>query len=233
MALAFEDSADVQRDDGRVWIPGRTFTMGSDRHYPEEAPAHPVKVDGFWISDTPVTNRQFKAFVEATGHVIIAEKVPDPKDYPGAKPEMLRARSLVFTRPKSIDGPGISQWWTFKLDATWRRPLGGISDLRGKLDTPLSTSHMQTRTLTRRGPGWLRTQAEWELATRVGSDAEYAWGDELTPGGIAMVNTCSGTFPTQSNKTKGQERTPPVRSYPPNGHGLYDMIGNVWEWTMD
>ncbi|NEJ82783.1 SUMF1/EgtB/PvdO family nonheme iron enzyme, partial [Rhizobium leguminosarum] len=137
MAMAFESVEEARRNDGLVWIPGRTFTMGSDHHYPEEAPAHPVNVDGFWISETPVTNRQFKQFVEATGHVTVAEIAPDLKDYPGAKPEMLRAGSLVFTQPKSVNGPDISQWWTFKFGATWLRPLGGLSDLRGKLDHPV------------------------------------------------------------------------------------------------
>ncbi|NEJ82634.1 SUMF1/EgtB/PvdO family nonheme iron enzyme, partial [Rhizobium leguminosarum] len=109
MALAFDSATEARREsEGMVWIPGRTFTMGSDHHYPEEAPAHPVNLDGFWMSRTPVTNRQFKEFVEATGYVTVAEKAPDPKDYPGAKPEMLRAGSLVFTQPKTVSGPDIS-----------------------------------------------------------------------------------------------------------------------------
>ncbi|KAA3503956.1 formylglycine-generating enzyme family protein [Rhizobium rhizogenes] len=235
MAMAFERATDARREDGLVWIPGRTFTMGSDDHYPEEAPAHPVKVDGFWISETPVTNRQFKQFVEATGHVTVAEKAPNPKDYPGAKSEMLRAGSLVFVQPKSVHGPDISQWWTFKFGATWRRPLGGISDLRGKLDHPVvHVAYADALTYATWAGMSLPTEAEWELAARGGyDDTEFAWGDEFMPGGIAMANTWSGPFPTHSTKPKGQERTSPVRSFPPNALGLYDMIGNVWEWTSD
>jgi formylglycine-generating enzyme required for sulfatase activity len=235
MAMAFERATDARREDGLVWIPGRTFTMGSDDHYPEEAPAHPVKVDGFWISETPVTNRQFKQFVEATGHVTVAEKIPNPKDYPGAKSEMLRAGSLVFVQPKSVNGPDISQWWTFKFGANWRRPLGGISDLRGKLDHPVvHVAYADALAYARWAGMELPTEAEWELAARAGTDdSEFAWGSELAPGGVAMANTWSGTFPTHSAKPKGSERTSPVRSFSANGYGLYDMIGNVWEWTSD
>jgi formylglycine-generating enzyme required for sulfatase activity len=235
MAMAFENAEQARRDDGLVWIPGRTFTMGSDDHYPEEAPAHPVKVDGFWMSETPVTNRQFKEFTETTGHVTVAERVPDPNDYPGAKTEMLRAGSLLFTQPKSVDGPDITQWWTFKFGANWRRPLGGLSDLRGKLDHPVvHVAYADALAYARWAGMDLPTEAEWELAARGGlDDTEFAWGDELEPGGVAMANTWNGTFPTRSTKPKGQERTSPVRSFPASPYGLYDMIGNVWEWTSD
>ncbi|MBD8687219.1 MULTISPECIES: formylglycine-generating enzyme family protein [unclassified Rhizobium] len=235
MALAFESAADTGTEDGLAWVPGRTFTMGSDSHYPEEAPAHPVTVDGFWISAVPVTNRQFKAFVEKTGHVTVAEKAPDLNEYPGAKPEMLRAGSLVFTQPKSLDGPDISQWWNFKFGANWRRPLGGLSDLRGKLDHPVvHVAYADALAYATWAGMSLPTEAEWEMAAKGGADeTEFAWGDEFAPDGIPMANTWNGTFPTQSNKPKGQERTSPVRSFPPNALGLYDMIGNVWEWTSD
>jgi sulfatase modifying factor 1 len=122
---------------GLVWVPGKTFTMGSNDHYSEEAPAHPVSVEGFWIDSTPVTNRQFASFVKATGHVTVAEKPPRPEDYPGAVPRMLRAGSLVFTSPKTFAGPDISQWWSFKFGGDWRHPYGGRSDIRGKLDHPV------------------------------------------------------------------------------------------------
>lgn len=125
MTLAFEAPDVHTADDSLVWIAGRTFTMGSDSHYPEEAPAHPVKVDGFWIQSVPVTNRMFAEFVKATGYVTLAEKAPDPKDYPGALPNMLRAGSLVFSPPKSVAGSDISQWWKFKFGANWRKPYGG------------------------------------------------------------------------------------------------------------
>lgn len=232
MALAFED---VQAPAGMVWIPGGTFVMGSDRHYPEEAPAHPVHVDSFWIDETPVTNRKFAEFVEATGHITMAEKIPDAKDYPGALPEMLRAGSLLFVQPKSVSGPDISQWWTFKFGASWRRPLGGLSDLRGKLDHPvIHVAWSDARAYADWSGLDLPTEAEWERAARGGlDDSEFAWGDELTPGGKLMANTWQGTFPTHSTKPKGHERTSSVRSFPPNRYGLFDMIGNVWEWTAD
>jgi len=236
MALAFDDVATAGiAPGGMIWIPGGTFVMGSDRHYPEEAPAHPVKVDGFWIDETPVTNRKFMEFVKATGHVTLAEKVPDPKDYPGALPEMLRAGSLLFVQPKGVSGPDISQWWTFKFGANWRKPLGGISDLRGKLDHPVVHVAWSDAKAYAEWAGLdLPAEAEWELAAQGGREGtEFAWGDELMPDGVPMANTWQGTFPTHSSKAKGHERTSPVRSYPPNGYGLYDMIGNVWEWTAD
>ncbi len=232
MALAFDEAATAS---GMIWVPGGTFVMGSDRHYPEEAPAHPVRVDGFWIDETPVTNRKFIEFVKATGHVTMAEKAPDPDDYPGALPEMLRAGSLLFVQPKGVNGPDISQWWTFKFGANWRRPLGGISDLRGKLDHPVvHVAWSDARAYADWAGLDLPTEAEWEFAACGGhDDREFAWGDELTPDGRLMANTWQGTFPTHSIKPKGHERTSPVRSFPANDYGLYDMIGNVWEWTTD
>lgn len=234
--MALRERAPTQEaKGGLVWIPGRTFTMGSDKHYPEEAPAHPVKVDGFWIDAAPVTNRQFAAFVKATGHVTVAERAPNPADYPGALPKMLRAGSLVFSPPKSVAGPDISQWWSFKFGADWRHPYGGRSDIRGKLDHPVVHVTYSDATAYAAWAGKdLPTEAEWELAARGGlDDAEFAWGDELNPDGRLMANTWQGTFPTLCTKAVGADRTSPVGSYPANGYGIYDMIGNVWEWTSD
>jgi len=219
-----------------LWIPGRTFTMGSDRHYPEEAPAHPVTVDGFWMEATPVTNRQFSAFVKATGYVTLAEKAPDPKDYPGALPNMLKAGSLVFTPPKGpLEGSDIRQWWSFKFGADWRHPYGGRSDIRGKLDHPVvHVAYRDALAYAEWAGRALPTEAEWELAARGGLDeAEFAWGDELTPGGKRMANTWEGIFPTRNDRSPGADRTSAVATYPANGYGAYDMIGNVWEWTTD
>uniref|UniRef100_UPI0028A90064 formylglycine-generating enzyme family protein n=1 Tax=Rhizobium sp. TaxID=391 RepID=UPI0028A90064 len=232
MALAFEKiETSEAAPEGMRWIEGGTFTMGSDHHYPEEAPAHPVTVDGFWIDETPVTNRKFMEFVKATGHVTMAEKAPDARDYPGALPHMLRAGSLLFTQPKTVNGTDISQWWSFKFGANWRRPLGGISDLRGRLDHPVvHVAWSDAKAYADWAGLELATEAEWEFAARGGSESEYAWGDELSPDGKAMANTWQGIFPTQTTKAKGEERTSAVRSFPPNGYGLYDMIGNVWEW---
>ncbi|EJT01966.1 formylglycine-generating enzyme family protein [Rhizobium sp. CCGE 510] len=235
MALAFDGDGALARIDGMVWIPGGTFVMGSDRHYPEEAPAHPVKVDGFWIEETPVTNRAFAEFVKATGYVTVAETIPDAKNYPGARPEMLRAGSLLFVQPKTVDDSDISQWWRFKFGANWRRPLGGLSDLKGKLDHPVVHVAYADATAYARWAGLdLPTEAEWEFAARGGlGDVEFAWGSEMMPDDVIMANTWQGVFPTKSTKPKGRERSSAVRSFPANGYGLYDMIGNVWEWTSD
>jgi formylglycine-generating enzyme required for sulfatase activity len=219
-----------------VWVSGGTFRMGSDRHYPEEAPVHRVSVDGFWMDRTPVTNRQFRAFVKATGHITFAEKVPDPKDYPGALPHMLKAGSLVFSPPDyPVPLNDWSQWWSFTFGAKWRRPYGPGSSIKGLDDHPVvHVAYADAEAYAAWAGKSLPTEAEWEFAARGGLDgAEFAWGDELTPKGRHMANTWQGAFPFQNTKLDGYERTSPVMAYPPNGHGLYDMIGNVWEWTTD
>ncbi|MBP1886846.1 formylglycine-generating enzyme required for sulfatase activity [Ensifer mexicanus] len=219
----------------QVWIEGGTFVMGSDRHYPEEAPAHPAKVDGFWIDVAPVTNRQFAEFVAATGYVTLAESPSDPKDYPGAPAHMMKAGSVVFDPPKRITSRDPAQWWNFKFGANWRRPYGGLSNLRGKLDHPvLQIAYADAKAYAAWAGKDLPTEAEWEFAAKGGLEsAEFAWGDELVPDGRFMANTWHGVFPIENLKPDGFERTSPVGSFPPNGYGLYDMIGNVWEWTND
>jgi formylglycine-generating enzyme len=224
------------RDADMVWIPGGTFRMGSDKHYPEEAPAHSVTVDGFWIDRTPVTNRDFRKFVTATGHITVAEIAPEARDYPGALPNMLRPGSLVFTVTKQqVDLRDWSQWWTFKFGANWKRPYGPRSSLAGFNDHPVvHVAYADALAYAQWAGKDLPTEAEWEFAARGGLDgAEFAWGDELTPGGKQMANTWQGGFPRQNLKLDGYERTSPVTAFPPNGYGLHDMIGNVWEWTND
>ena len=219
-----------------VWIPGGTFSMGSDRHYPEEAPVHRVTVDGFWMDRTPVTNREFRKFVTATGYVTVAEIAPDPKDYPGALPNMLRAGSLVFTPPKhTIDLRDWSQWWNFKFGANWKRPYGPRSSLAGINDHPVvHVAYADAVAYAQWAGKDLPTEAEWEFAARGGLDGvEFAWGHELAPAGKQMANTWQGAFPQENLRLDGYERTSPVTAFPPNGYGLYDMIGNVWEWTGD
>jgi sulfatase modifying factor 1 len=220
-----------------VWILGSTFRMGSHTHYEEEAPVHEVTVDAFWIDRTPVTNRQFREFVKATGHVTFAEIAPDPKDYPGALPNMLKAGSLVFTPPKHpIEDMGDwSQWWAFKFGANWRRPYGPRSSLSGLNDHPVvHVAYSDALAYAKWAGEDLPTEAEWEFAARGGLDGtEFAWGDEFTPGGRQMANTWQGMFPHENLKLDGYERTSPVTAFPPNGYGIYDMIGNVWEWTSD
>ena len=219
-----------------VWISGGTFRMGSDRHYAEEAPAHEVRVDGFWIDRTPVTNSDFHKFVRATGYVTFAEVPPRARDYPGALPHMLRAGSLVFTPPKhAVDLSRWEQWWQFKFGANWRRPYGPRSSIAGIADHPVvHIAYRDALAYAEWAGKVLPSEAEWEFAARGGLEAaEFAWGEDLTPGGRHLANTWQGNFPHENLATDGYERTSPVTAFPPNGYGLYDMIGNVWEWTAD
>jgi formylglycine-generating enzyme len=226
---------DLQTGD-MVWIPGGTFRMGSDHHYPEEAPVHRVTVNEFWIDPTPVTNRQFKRFVMATGHKTIAEIPPDPKDYPGALPHLLYAGSLVFSPLQRVANlRDWSQWWEFMKGADWRHPYGPKSSINVLDDHPVvHVAHSDALAYAKWAGKDLPTEAEWEFAARGGFDgAEFAWGDEFTPGGRHMANTWQGNFPLQNLNQDGYERTSPVQAFAPNGYGLHDMIGNVWEWTSD
>jgi sulfatase modifying factor 1 len=219
-----------------VWVEGGTFEMGSDRHYPEEAPAHAVRVDGFWIDRTPVSNREFHRFVKATGHVTLAELAPDAKDYPGALPHMLRAGSLIFSPPKGpVDLNDWSLWWQFKFGANWRRPYGPRSSIAGLSEHPVvHVAYRDAEAYAAWAGKELPREAEWEYAARGGLDgAEFAWGDEFAPGGRQMANTWQGDFPHENTRLDGYERTSPVTAFPPNGYGIHDMIGNVWEWTTD
>jgi formylglycine-generating enzyme len=219
-----------------IWIPGGAFRMGSDRHYPEEAPAHLVTVDGFWVDRTPVTNGDFLRFVNATGYITIAEVKLSAADHPGALPHMLRSGSLVFSPPnRSADLSDWTQWWAFKFGANWRRPYGPRSSITGLHDHPVvHIAYLDAEAYA----GWagkeLPTEAEWEFAARGGLDgAEFAWGDELSPGGRQMANIWQGLFPQENPARNGYRRTSPVGAFPANGYGLHDMIGNVWEWTVD
>jgi formylglycine-generating enzyme len=219
-----------------VFVPGGTFRMGSDRHYPEEAPAHSVAVGGFWIDRTPVTNREFFRFVSATGYVTVAEQRPDPKDYPGALPQMIRAGSLVFTPPKhQVDLRNWGAWWQFKFGANWRRPYGPRSSTAGLHDHPVvHIAYRDAQAYAEWAGKDLPTEAEWEFAARGGLDGvEYAWGDEFAPAGRQQANTWQGNFPHENLAADGYERTSPVMAFPANGYGICDMIGNVWEWTCD
>jgi formylglycine-generating enzyme required for sulfatase activity len=221
---------------GMTRIPGGTFRMGSDQHYPEEAPVHRVTVDAFWIDRTPVTNREFRKFVNATRYVTFAEIAPAAKDYPGALPHMLKPASLVFTPPKHpVDTRDWSQWWNLKPGANWRRPYGPRSSISGLDDHPVvHIAYCDAEAYAKWVGKELPTEAEWEFAARGGLDgAEFAWGEELMPGGKPMANTWHGIFPHQNLATDGYGRTSPVMAFPPNGYGVYDMIGNVWEWTSD
>src|SRR5689334_11798421 len=231
-----EEQLEASRPTDMVWISGGTFRMGSDKHYPEEAPAHRVTVDGFWIDRMPVTNRQFARFVIATGHRTNAEIPPDPKDYPGALPHMLYAGSLVFERPHSTyDLRDWSQWWTFMKGANWRHPYGPKSNINVLNEHPVvHVSYADALAYAQWAGKDLPTEAEWEFAARGGLEGmNFTWGNEDTQLSHPMANTWQGEFPWQNLATDGYEGTAPAGSYDPNGYGLYDMAGNVWEWTSD
>jgi formylglycine-generating enzyme required for sulfatase activity len=239
-AISHQQAADHAPDQppfpDMVWIPSTTYRMGSDAHYPEERPVHRVSVDGFWIDRYPVTNERFERFVEATGHVTFAEIPPDPAQYPGALPEMLYAGSLVFIRPDGpVDLRGFPSWWSFVKGADWRHPRGPRSSNDGLERHPVvHVSFGDAEALATWEGKALPTEAEWELAARGGLDgAPYAWGDTFQQDDKYMANTWQGQFPWQNIAADGYEGTSPVGSFPPNGFGLYDMIGNVWEWTTD
>jgi sulfatase modifying factor 1 len=210
--------------------------MGSDKHYAEEAPTHRVRVAGFFTDPYPVTNRQFAAFVAATGYRTVAERPPNPADYPGALPHMLKPGSLVFRKTRSpVDLRDISNWWRWSPGAYWRHPEGKGSSVAARLDHPVVQVAFEDAEAYARWAGKaLPTEAEWEFAARGGLDgAEFAWGDEFAPEGRQMANTWQGEFPWQNLCADGFERTSPVGVFPANGYGLFDMAGNVWEWTTD
>jgi formylglycine-generating enzyme len=213
-------------------IPAGTFRMGSNDHYPEEAPARTVVVDEFRIDRLQVTNREFAGFVDATGYVTVAERPLDPADFPGAPPENLAPGSLVFTMtPGPVDLRHLSQWWTWTPGACWRRPDGPASTLDGREDEPVVHVALEDVEAYAAWAGKeLPTEAEWERAARGGLDeATYVWGDEPEPPGERRANYWHGEFPWRHDD--GYGRRQPVGSFPPNGYGLHDMAGNVWEWT--
>lgn len=219
-----------------IWVPAQTFTMGSNDHYPEEAPAHPVSVGGFWIDRYQVTNAKFRRFIKATGYVTVAERTPNAADYPDADPRELVPGSIVFTPPPgpvSLDNH--FQWWRWSHGADWRHPDGPGSSIQGKDKHPVVHIAWEDVCAYAEWAGKaIPTEAEWEAAARAGHEGrEFAWGDELNPKGRMLANYWQGEFPWQNLALDGFERTAPVASFPPNDYGLFDMIGNAWEWTAD
>ena len=233
---------------GMVWIPGGEFSMGCK--LPSEGvctmatmnavndaqPIHRVYVDGFWMDKTDVTNEEFAKFVEATGYVTIAERTPTREEYPTAKPENLVAGSPVFTPPpKPVPLDDYMQWWRYVPGANWRHPTGPGSDLKGKGNYPVvQVAYLDAVAYAKWAGKRLPTEAEWEFAARGGlSGKTYAWGDELRPGGKWMANIYQGQFPVKDTGEDGYAGIAPAAQYPPNGYGLYDMAGNVWQWCSD
>src|SRR5262245_58921867 len=219
-----------------VWIPGGTYSMGSDKHYPEERPVHRVTVAGFWMDRYPVTNERFAQFVAATGHVTFAEIPPNPADYPGALPHMLYAGSLVFVQPSGpVDTSNYTNWWQFLQGADWRHPYGPATSIDGLDRHPIvRVAFADAEAFARWEPTDLPTEAVRACAARGGLDgAADAWRDEFPPDNHHIANTWQGEFPWQQLAKDGYENTSPVGTFPPNGYGLYDTIGNVWEWTTD
>ncbi len=219
-----------------VALPGGRFLMGSDDHEPEESPAHLVEVGPFVIARHPVTNRQFAQFVGATGYRTLAERPLDPADFPSA-PKNLVPGSLVFTPTRGpVDLRHLSRWWTWTPGACWHHPQGPLSGIRDRLDHPVVHIAFEDAVTFATWLGAvLPSEAQWEYAARGGLEgAAFTWGDEPRPGGRLMANTWDGPdFPWRSTGASGWLRTSPVGSFPPNGYGLHDMAGNVWEWTDD
>lgn len=221
---------------GMVFIEGGRFQMGSSKFYPEEGPIHRVGVDGFWIDSTPVTNRQFAEFVEQTGYRTVAETSPDPALYPGADPAMLQPGSLVFRAPYSRSEMRFwGDWWHYVPGACWQRPDGVSAIGEGEMDLPVvHVCHTDAEAFSRWAGKSLPSEAEWEFAARGGLEgADFAWGDVLEPDGRKMANVWDGAFPMLNPDHSGSFGTSVVGSYPANNYGLFDMIGNVWEWTDD
>lgn len=203
---------------------------------PDAAPVHLVSVKGFWMDRTPVTNRDFERFVRATRYVTVAERRPDPRDFPGVPIDKLVPGSVVFAPPRypvSLDD--YSQWWKYSPGASWRHPDGSASLIRGREEHPVVHIAWEDAAAYARWAGRrLPTEAEFEFAARGGLDRNrYPWGNELRPNGRAAANIFEGHFPDADNHADGYAGTSPVTAFPPNRYGLYDMGGNVWQWCAD
>jgi len=231
---------------GMVWIPGGEFSMGANdppdmdevgmKATEDARPIHRVYVDGFFMDQTDVTNAQFAAFVKATNYITVAERTPRAEDFPGAPPENLVAGSVIFSppdHPVSLDNH--YQWWSYVPGANWRHPLGPRSEIKGKDDYPVvHVAYEDAEAYARWAGKRLPTEAEWEFAARGGRAGEpFVWGDEFCVGGKYMANTHQGQFPLKDTGQDGFVGIAPVARYPANGYQLYDMAGNVWQWTSD
>ena len=219
-----------------VAVPGGEFLMGSEDFYPDERPVRTVRVDGFWMDERPVTAADFRRFVRETGYVTVAERPLDPDDYPDADPEALVPGGLVFrATPGPVPLDDYRNWWEYVPGAFWKRPGGPGTTINGRDRHPVVQVASEDAEAYAAWAGKeLPTEAEWEYAARGGLEgAAFAWGDEHFPDGKPAANTWQGRFPWENLKLDGFEGTSPVGSFPPNGYGLFDMTGNVWEWTAD
>ena len=219
-----------------VWVPGGSFAMGSDEFYPEERPVRRVQVDGFWIDPHPVTVAEFRRFVKATGYVTVAERPPSAADYPDADPALLVPGSLVFQRPRArvaLDDHRV--WWAYVPGAQWRRPEGPASDVYTRARHPVThVAHADAEAFAVWAGRTLPTEAEWEYAARGGLEGcVFPWGDEIEPGGRHAMNVWQGTFPRENTCDDGFYGTCPAAAFDPNGYGLHNTTGNVWEWCAD
>ena len=237
-----------KRHKGMVWIPGGEFSMGSNVEdeslcsikgvTKDASPIHRVYVDGFYMDQTEVTNEQFEAFVKATGYITLAEKAPTPEEYPNVPLENLIAGSAVFTpTPAKVDLNNYMQWWTYVKGADWRHPEGANSSIKGREKYPVvQVSYADAAAYAKWAGKRLPTEAEWEFAARGGKTGElYAWGNILKPNGKFKANIYQGNFPIEKGD-KGEDGfigIAPTAQFEPNGYGLYDIGGNVWEWTND
>ena len=218
---------------GMKFVPGGTFAMGSDQHQPEERFTHLARVDGFWIDRHEVTNGQFKKFVEATGYVTLAERPVDPRIHPDWPQEMLAPGSVVFVPPKDARGED-GRWWRYVAGASWRQPSGPGSSIAGKENHPVVNVAYDDALAYAQWLGRsLPTEGQWEFAARGGRDGDDDSSSAFDPEGKPIANTWQGIFPVLNTNDDGYLETAPVGCFPPNGYGLYDMIGNVWEWTSD
>ena len=221
---------------GMAWIPDGTFLMGCADFYAEEGPVHEAGVSGFWMDEHAVTVAQYRRFVQATGHVTVAERPPDPAQYPGAEPGVLVPGSLVFDPPAGpVDLRDPRHWWSWVPGAQWRHPEGPGSTAGGRERHPVThVAYEDAAAFAAWAGKVLPTEAEWERAARGGLEgAAYAWGDDFRPRGKVMANTWHGRFPWENLKDRSRRGTVAVKRFPPNGYGLFEMTGNVWEWTSD
>ncbi len=219
-----------------LWIPGGTFRMGSEDFYPEEGPVHDVCIEGFWMDQNLVSNEQFARFVKATGYVTLAERPLNPADFPGAPAENLIPGALVFQKAQGpVDLSNYMNWWAWTPGASWMHPFGPGSTIERVEQHPVvHVAYEDAEAYAKWAGKDLPTEAEWERAARGGLDSKkFTWGDEHFPGGKAMANSWQGEFPWQNLLVDGFMGTSPIASFPANGYGLFDMAGNVWEWTVD